>query len=234
VAAYCARLPAGSPEAAECEDALAYLRATTSAAGAACGVDPTVGGPRAREGAAGAGGGDCADLDRFDAFVREMLYSGGVASFVEALARRRAIDARAAAGGLATAAGRPLSSAGAGQQGPPPSPPSPDVARRRAALVALFHAYDRSHRGRLDAAQFRAAAADAAGGRQLDAQAVATIFETLDVHGAGVSLDDFLAAVEADELASHTPLATWLRRHPAGEDGGAGWQHLPGSLDMLL
>ena len=49
-----------------------------------------------------------------------------------------------------------------------------------------------------------------------------------------MGLDDFLAAVEADELASHSPLATWLRRHPAGEGGDAGWQHLPGSLDMLL
>ena len=100
--------------------------------------------------------------------------------------------------------------------------------------MSLFHAYDTAGRGRLDAAQFRAAAADAAGGRALDGEAVQTIFETLQVHGAGVSLDDFLCAVEADTLASHTPLAAWLRRHPAGEGGGAGWQHLPGSLDMLL
>ena len=231
VAAYCARLPAGSPEADACEVALDYFKATTSAAGAACGIDPAVAGSRS-----GGGGGsvatttpppNCDDLDRFEAFVKTLLYAGGVPSFVAALSQRRESEARDASGGLAS----PSTPTPAR---PPAAVDSPDVARRRAALVSLFHAYDTSGRGRLDAAQFRAAAADAAGGRALDGRAVSTIFETLDVHGAGVSLDDFLAAVEADELASHTPLAAWLRRHPAGEDLSAGWQHLPGSLDMLL
>jgi hypothetical protein len=223
VAAYCARLPPGSAEAAQCDEALDYFRSTTAAAGAACGVDPTVGGGgsgRGRGGAAAA----CDDLDRFEAFVKSLLYAGGVPSFVAALAQRRECEARDREQQQRDGSGAPSTSS---------SSSSSEVARRRAALVSLFHAYDKAGRGHLNADEFRGAMAAAAGGRALDGPAVSTILEALDVHGAGVSVDDFLAAVEADEVASHSPLATWLRRHP--QDGsGAGWQHLPGSLDMLL
>lgn len=218
VAAYCARLPAGSPEAAQCADALEYFKTTTAAAGAACGVDPTVGGggANATRGAVG-----CDDLDRFESFVKSLLYAGGVPSFVAALAQRRECEARDREEREAQQASKSSSS----------SSPS-DVSRRRAALVSLFHAYDKAGRGHLNADEFRGAMAAASGGRPLDGPAVATILDALDVHGAGVSIDDFLAAVEGSDVVSHSPLATWLRRHP--KDEGSGFQHLPGSLDMLL
>ena len=62
-------------------------------------------------------------------------------------------------------------------------------------------------------------------------RSVATIFQALGVHGGGVGLDDFVAAVEAEDVRSHTPLAAWMRTHPAETKG---WGKLPDSLDAML
>jgi hypothetical protein len=58
------------------------------------------------------------------------------------------------------------------------------------------------------------------------------VFTALDVHEAGVSLDEFLAAVEAEDVVSRTPLAAWLRAR-GGRDERL-WGTLPASLDNML
>lgn len=120
--------------------------------------------------------------------MRELLYANSVSGFVKALGRRKREEERR----------REKKEAAAGDGGRESAPTADeidaDTERRRAGLVALFRRYDRDGNGRLDAAEFREAAA--AAGDPLTGSEVAKIFTALDIHGAGVSLDDFLAAVE--------------------------------------
>lgn len=200
VAALCAVLPEGSEDRTECEDALQYYDRLASGDGDACSL------AAAEAAAAGAGSEEpassssssrfadpaCADeKERFESFVRELLYANSVSGFVKALGRRKREEERR----------REEAAAGAGTSTSSSASPAPSAAtidaeteRRRQGLVALFRAYDRDGNGRLDAAEFREASA--AAGDPLSGAEVAKIFTALDIHGAGVSLDDFLAAVE--------------------------------------
>lgn len=214
VAALCAVLPEGSEDKAECEDALQYYERLASGDGEACSLAAAeaVGGAAATASSSASSpwtssassrfaDPTCADeRERFESFVRELLYAGNVSAFVKALGRRKRGEEELRKGSEregARAAGR-----GGGGGGAPPAGPSAaeidaETERRRAALVALFRSYDRDGNGRLDAAEFREAAA--AAGDPLSGSEVAKIFTALDIHGAGVSLDDFLAAVEVRE-----------------------------------
>ena len=199
VAALCNVLPEGSEDRAECEDALVYYERLAAGDGEACSL-------AAAEAASGGGAAAtsspwtssassrfadpaCADeKERFESFVRELLYAGSVSAFVKALGRRKRAEEER----------REREEEGSGTPSSPPSTSAADIdaetERRRQGLVALFRAYDRDGNGRLDAAEFREAAA--AAGDPLTGSEVAKIFTALDIHGAGVSLDDFLAAVE--------------------------------------
>ena len=215
VAALCAVLPEGSEDRAECEDALQYYDRLAGGDGEACSLAAAMavgeggGGGEGTEGAAEQPSASssssssssrfadpaCADeKERFESFVRELLYANSVSGFVKALGRRKREEERrrekeaAGGGGGARGAAVPSSSS------PTPAAIDAETERRRAGLVALFRRYDRDGNGRLDAAEFREAAA--AAGDPLTGSEVAKIFTALDIHGAGVSLDDFLAAVE--------------------------------------
>ena len=224
VAALCAVLPEGSEDRDECEDALQYYDRLASGDGDACSLAAAAAG--AAGAAAGAAGAEpasapsspsspspssssrfadpaCADeKERFESFVRELLYANSVSGFVKALGRRKHEEERRREKEAAAGAGGGGGGGGAGAStSSPSSPAAPSAAaidaeteRRRAGLVALFRRYDRDGNGRLDAAEFREAAA--AAGDPLTGSEVAKIFTALDIHGAGVSLDDFLAAVE--------------------------------------
>lgn len=48
-------------------------------------------------------------------------------------------------------------------------------------------------------------------GDEMDGQTVATIFDSMDVHG-WISLDQFIAIVEAEAIESHSADARMLRR----------------------
>jgi len=209
VAALCSVLPEGSEDKAECEEALVYYERMASGDGEACSL--------AAEAAATGGEGaptttstspwtssassrfadpSCADeKERFESFVRELLYAGSVTAFVKALGRRKREEERRREKGEGGGTSSPPStSSSPSSSSPSPTEIDAETERRRRGLIALFRRYDRDGNGRLDAAEFREAAA--AAGDPLTGSEVAKIFTALDIHGAGVSLDDFLAAVE--------------------------------------
>ena len=211
VAALCSVLPEGSADKTECEEALVYyermaggdgeacsLAAEAAASGAAPTTTTTSTSPWTSSASSRFADPSCADeRERFESFVRELLYAGSVTAFVKALGRRKREEERRREkeeGSSSSSSSPPSTSSPPSSSSPSPAEIDAETERRRRGLVALFRRYDRDGNGRLDAAEFREAAA--AAGDPLTGSEVAKIFTALDIHGAGVSLDDFLAAVE--------------------------------------
>lgn len=154
----------------------------------------------------------------FESFVRALLYSdGGLDAFVAALLRRKRVDARLQEGGAWRAADEDAA-------------PSSAAAARRDALTTLFHRFDHNGDGALDAVEFADAASSA--GVPLDDGQVAHVLAALGGPSGKLTLDEFLAAVDAERLVSKTPLTAWLKMH-GGRDPKL-WGEVPKEWDSVL
>lgn len=162
----------------------------------------------------------CARLEQFEGFVREMVGEGHIVNFITTLQslskadQRRLAKELEASGdnahhdqGVKEAAQKvqesldtSTSSVGSSDQ---------ETSQRRTRVKDLFYAMDKDNNGKLDVGEFREAMREL--GDEMSGSSVATILDAMDVHGY-ISLDQFVAIVEAEAIESHSSDAKMLRR----------------------
>lgn len=194
----------------ECWDAYQYYEKKRAEAESACEIE---GGKNS-----GLTGPQCQRLEQFENFVRQMVGEGHVVNFITTLQSLSHADQRRLAKELEgsnseqaavhTAAMEVQESLQKASEDDM-SDFEADSEQRRNRLRTLFEAMDHDGNGKLDVAEFRDAMREL--GDELTGQTVSTIFDSMDVHG-WISLDQFIAIVEAEAIESHSADARMLRR----------------------
>ncbi|KAK9814695.1 hypothetical protein WJX72_010034 [[Myrmecia] bisecta] len=186
---YCSHLP-GSEESERCWTAFRYFEDKKHEAESGCEVEIKDG--KVAE--------ECAKLEHFEDFARQMIGGGSARNFVRTLFT------------LSNAERKQLARQIENLQGSESSLSSmdlivdSDVERER--LIALFETADTNGDGVLNVAEFRAAMKSL--GDELSGNSVAIIFDALDAHG-NINVDQFITIVEAENVRSHTRDAKLLR-----------------------
>ncbi|DBA69075.1 TPA: hypothetical protein ACH3X2_013235 [Trebouxia sp. C0005] len=208
---FCSALP-DDEESEECWNAYQYYEDKRHEAEEACEVE--------WENNDGLTQPQCARLEQFEGFVREMVGEGHIVNFITTLQslskadQRRLAKELEASGdsaqhdqGVREAAQKvqesldtSTSSVGSSDQ---------ETSQRRARVKDLFYAMDTDNNGKLDVGEFREAMREL--GDEMSGSSVATILDAMDVHGY-ISLDQFVAIVEAEAIESHSSDAKMLRR----------------------
>lgn len=208
---FCSALP-DDEESEECWNAYQYYEDKRHEAEEACEVE--------WENSDGLTQPQCARLEQFEGFVREMVGEGHIVHFITTLQslskadqRRLAKELEASGDGVKPGPGvmeaaqkvqesldTSLSSAEGSKK---------ESSQRRKRVKDLFHAMDKDGNGKLDVGEFREAMREL--GDDMTGSSVATILDAMDVHGY-ISLDQFVAIVEAEAIESHSSDARMLRR----------------------
>lgn len=157
-------------------------------------------------------------LQQLELLVRELLSRGDVRDVVRSLATLARLERKASGQSLGSASSSARASRASTEDTGPgaafPGLPPTDRPHRREQLVEMFQKMDSQGHGVIDAGQFRAAMRDL--GDDLNGEATAIIFDAMDIHGF-INLEQFIAIVEAEEVRSHSTVATMLHRlhmHP--------------------
>lgn len=210
LAGFCSALP-DDEESEECWDAYKYFEEKKAEAEEACEVE--------FENSDGLTEPQCARLEQFEDFVRQMVGEGHIVNFVMTLQslshankRRLAKDLEAAENGEAGSQG--VAAAAHSLQdsldhSTDAANSNQETSERRARVKDLFYAMDKDGNGKLDVGEFREAMREL--GDEMSGTSVATILDAMDVHGF-ISLDQFVAIVEAEAIDSHSANARLLRR----------------------
>lgn len=197
---YCSALP--GQDADDCWDAYNYFEEKKEEASQGCSLEE----------AKGLTGPQCQRLERFEDFVRQMVGEGHVDNFVTTLRTLSHAEKRKLA--------KELESHDEGaeaftsfdtelHQAADAALDEDDSDVRKEKLAHLFRTMDRDGNGKLDAGEFRDAMRKL--GDELSGRSVEIIFEAMDIHG-WISLDQFVAIVESEQVRAHTPESKLLRR----------------------
>ncbi|CAL5223981.1 g6593 [Coccomyxa viridis] len=187
---YCNALP-GDETSERCWKAVRYFEERKSEAEEACIIEDS----EEREW----GSAQCTNLERLEDFVRQFVGQAPTHMFVKTLLVLEAADKRATAKQASSA-----ESVSEEEQA------MSEVAERRQRLVDLFYAMDTDLNGMLDVGEFREAMRKA--DHELAGSVVSKVLESMDVHGR-LTLEEFLAIADAEEIYANTPLAKWMRRN---------------------
>lgn len=208
---FCSALP-DDEESEECWNAYQYFEDKRHEAEEACEVEweknDTLTKPQ------------CARLEQFEDFVRQNVGEGHIVNFISTLQTLSHADQRRLAKelegsdnganysqGVMEAAQKVQESLDSSSESVGDS--DQDSSQRRLRVKDLFYAMDKDGNGKLDVGEFRAAMREL--GDEMSGTSVATILDAMDVHGF-ISLDQFVAIVEAEAIESHSADAKMLRR----------------------